>query len=272
MVDDWAIKLKGRGGEPLSASARTKVIVALKKIMDDAVYHDYLVQNPIKGIPTFRDTSPEREIFTREEIEQLFPHDYDELLRIWQSRIWIAFYMVFAFTGRCPGEVSALKPNVWYRDIGVLIIKNSIDTHTQEMIPIKTSKRGVKKIRAVLPDRANEQLLLLETELGLQPDDLFFTMNGRPLIAETSNKHFKYSCRRAGIDLKGRTQYSLRHSFKTHIAMYSTLSQAQEAMGHVTKSMFNHYFHPSDEALALKESGRLPERRTFQDAVEYVFG
>jgi len=68
-------------------------------------------------------------------------------------------------------------------------------------------------------------------------DDFFFLVNGRLLRPEVSNKHLRGACKRAGVALEGRTQYSLRHSFETGLAGLVENKVLLELMAHTA-------FHP----------------------------
>ena len=72
---------------------------------------------------------------------------------------------------------------------------------------------------AVFTSRAEQLLLMLESKTKDTASEtlIFQRANGKPLILETANKHFKASCVRAGVEPLGRTQYCLRHSFNTHL-------------------------------------------------------
>lgn len=68
----------------------------------------------------------------------------------------------------------------------------------------------------------------------MDDDDFFFLIDGRLLCPEVSNKHLRGACKRAGVDLAGRTQYSLRHSFETGIAGLVENKVLIELMGHTS--------------------------------------
>lgn len=268
-LDQWLMGLKNSRGRPFAPGSLEKMITALKKIFEEAEYQGIIEKNPAKGIAPFKDTTEERQVFTLDEIRMLFPREDRELLYVWQSRQWAAYFMCLAFCGLRPGEAKAITPSVWYRDLGVVVIKRSIENITRTIKDsIKTSKRGVKKKTAILPDRLNEQLLLLESELDLGRDDLFFTLNGRPIGTETALKHFRLSAKRADVELGGRTPYCFRHTYNTLLYQLVTLEELQRSMGHVTRAMTNLYLHPEDEMLAEKTR---KQPMTVKEAVNCLF-
>lgn len=266
MLDEWLMDLRGsRSGEELSAETKHKMLVTLRKVFEEAVYQGVISTNPAKGVSPFYDRNPGREPFTVAELAQLFPDDYDELTGIWLTRSWAAFFYVQASCGLRPGEVAALQWGDWIRSLHGAIIRRSVEHGSQKLKGLKTEKKGVDMKPAVFTSRAEELLLMLEAEserTGL--DDLVFSINGRPLILETANKHFKASCVRAGVDPAGRTQYCLRHTFNTLVAKRASLVQLQTAMGHVSMSSSRRYMHPAPEDL-------LEQAAPVRDVIENVF-
>jgi integrase len=106
---------------------------------------------------------------------------------------------------------------------------DSIEKKLQDTI--KTSKRG-KKYKVGLLDGQTNRLLARYIET-LPPDqELLFLVNGGLVTLATSNKHFKLSLSRAGVPLKGRSQYSLRHTFQTTIAGRIEREKILDLMGH----------------------------------------
>ncbi len=67
------------------------------------------------------------------------------------------------------------------------------------------------------------------------------------MILESANKHFRASCKKAGVDPGKRSQYCLRHSFNTHALHILEMKEVQKLMGHRTDEMTRHYYHPTDE-------------------------
>lgn len=76
---------------------------------------------------------------------------------------------------------------------------------------------------------------------GAPADDLLFRINGQPVQLDTSNKHFKASTARAGLELAGRTQYCLRHTFYTEALKRMPEKEVEMMAGH--KSLRKEYDH-----------------------------
>ena len=76
---------------------------------------------------------------------------------------------------------------------------------------------------------------------GSPLDDLLFRINGAPIKLETGNKHIKASVIRAGLELQGRTQYCLRHTFYTEALKRMPEKEVEKMAGH--KSPRKEYDH-----------------------------
>ena len=255
-IDDWLMNIKRhRDRQKLKADAKNKIIGCMRSIMEEAVDLGIVERNPCDGIQLFRDVNTERrEVFTAEELQKLFPADLEALQDIWVTLPWAAYYFLQASAGLRPGEVSAITWKDWHRSVHGLIVSHSIENATGERKGTKTGT--VKPIPLVR--RAEEMLLLIESsrkETG--PDTLVFQGDGGPILLETSLKHFRASCKRAGITVGKRTQYCLRHSFDTLAMQVLDISAVRDLMGHKTiKHTIETYYHPEDEARirALPES------------------
>lgn len=76
------------------------------------------------------------------------------------------------------------------------------------------------------------------------------------LWTESSNKHFKASLERAGIEAKGRTQYALRHRVNTLLkAEIGHGEKIRAFMGHSSEAMAENYNHPANDCLFASADG-----------------
>ena len=71
-----------------------------------------------------------------------------------------------------------------------------------------------------------------------------------------SNKHFKASCDRAGLERNDRTQYCLRHTFDTELLKKLNRETVQDLMGHT--SYRKEYDHRTGEDLLLQLQDIVP--------------
>ena len=232
-VFDWLLDLAdARTGEPLANETKNKILVCFRIVMDMAESLEHIEENPLRRVKLFVAHHKERRPFTIEELKRLFPTDREELMRIWQSQMWLTYFLALATTGWRPGEVAALRPANWYRSKQAVVTKHSIENATRSLKGLKTEKKGVKMKAAPVTDRLQQELLLREQELQSEEEFFFHTGDGRPLVSESANKHFRASCRRAGVPPGDRTQYSLRHAFSTDLHTVAPEPVVNKLMGH----------------------------------------
>ncbi len=85
---------------------------------------------------------------------------------------------------------------------------------------------------------------------------IFPSVNRNTLKPEVSNKHFKASCDRAGLERNDRTQYCLRHTFDTELLKKLNRETVQDLMGHT--SYRKEYDHRTGEDLLLQLQDIVP--------------
>jgi integrase len=66
----------------------------------------------------------------------------------------------------------------------------------------------------------------------MQMTGIVFSLKGRPFQIETTGKHFRICVDKSKVDRKGRTQYSLRHTFNTLALMSLPEESVRDMMGH----------------------------------------
>ena len=254
-IDDYLIDLRSIRDphKQLKSDAKNKIIATFRHIMREAVSQGLIERDPTIGIVPFQDIDrKDQEVFSPDELKLLFPPNIDAMVRIWGSLEWTAYFLIMGSCGLRPQEVGALTWGKWIRTMHGLAITHKIDPDSKQRI--KGTKTGISKA-SLLPRRAEELLLLLEsTRENTEPDSLIFIPQEAAggISAETSNKHFKASCERAGIARRDRTQYNLRHSFNTHALQLLDRHEVQSLMGHQTNAMTQRYDHPTDQQLVAR--------------------
>lgn len=266
-IDEWLMNLVSvKTKQPLAPASKGKVLATLRIILGEAKYQGFVDTNAAAEVEPFRGPSFVREPFTIEELHKFFPDNIDEMVRIWGTPMWCAFFYIMATCGLRPGEVAAIRWGDWKRQYHGAVISGSIENRTGNRKGLKTEKKGVEVKPAVFTDRAEQLLLLLESQTeSTNENNLIFTVKGRPLLTETILKHLRSSANRCDVDLDGRTSYCFRHTFNTHLAKSISLNQLQTAMGHVTMSSSKRYLHPKPEDL-------LEQAAPVRGIVESVFG
>lgn len=217
-LDEWLMQLDSTQNKaPLSPSSLDKIIQTLRKVFTQAVYEGYISDNPASRLEPYDNKISKKRPFTQEEIDKLFPADYDEAIRIWLTHDWYTFFLMEKVCGLRPGEISTFKLSDWIPELHGALISRALEPQTGKVKGLKTSKQGARVKPALFSDILEDALNVYIFQ-GKDPDDfLFWSTEGNLICTDTSNKHFKYAAKRAGVDLAGRTQYSLRHTFYTDL-------------------------------------------------------
>jgi len=231
-IEKWFVTLKrASSGKPLSPDSKNKVLECFSNIMQNALKQGLVFTNPCDLVDKVVERHDSREPFTEEEMELLFPKADDELLIFWGGLMWATYFLISKCTGFRPGEISGLTVDNYYPDLGGLVVNKTFNTYKQQIMKrIKTSEKGKKgKIGFLSPQAIKFLEKLIE---NLPPgEEYLFKIGDRHIISETANKHF-VTCAKSVIDLRGRTQYCLRHTFQTMLAGEIEEKEILELMGH----------------------------------------
>ena len=240
-IDEWLVELDSiKYGIPLAPASLDKILVAMRKIMEEAEYQGYIKGNAAAKVKLFGGEGKSRLPFTMQEIRILFPEDVDKAVRHWQSLSWYAYFLLQWTCGLRPGEAGAFMLSDWIKEHHGAVIRRSIENRTLNIKGLKTDKKGITVKPVVFSDKLESVLTLLEYQEHAQ-DQLLFTVNGGPIKAETANKHFKASAKRAGIETGERTQYCLRHTFYTEALKRMPEKEVEKMAGH--KALRKEYDH-----------------------------
>lgn len=256
MVEDWLAGLKAQDGHPLSGSSRTKVLTALRHVLDDAVRLGYIRSNPARlcMVPSNNAEKPRRALTIWEQ-DQLFPEDVEARVKVWGSTMWATYFSVMYDTGFRPQEVAGLQLGDVYRTPKGMAVYTSHTMNTEQHRPlerVKTSGKGMERRVGLLSSCTEDLVMKLVSEDKIADDGefLFIIERGRKdswIFTDTSNKHFKSVCHVIlGIDPddeeRNVTQYSLRHTYAT--ARRGSMDERVLAitMGH-SRGVRNDYDH-----------------------------
>jgi integrase len=231
--------------------------------MQEAVRQRLISTNPAKDIPMITVRSEQRKPFTDIELFKMFPKDEEKLLYIWGNRTWAVYFLIMRDTGFRPGEVAALTTECYNQELKGLYSERSIDFSTREIKErIKTTGKGKNYKVGLLTDQTVLQLNKLLFEKQYKPESLFLRVKGRPIIPDVANKHLRLSLKRADVDRKGRTQYSLRHSFETDLAGRVENSILLELMAHTNFRKEYDHRTPADILRQLQPVREVLENRS----------
>ena len=249
MIDDWYMELHSFfSGKELADNTKNNILAAGSKIFDQAVRDDIIRQNPVKDIITITQEQNSRDNFNDIEMAKLYPSNEEELFKIWLTRKWICYFLIMRDTGWRPGEVAGLRRKDFYKDFNGVYTERSVNRHGEVMDRIKTTGKGKNYKIGYLSEIAVQQLEKFLQEENPDVDDLLFiSTKNKGIRPETSNKHFKASCERAGVEIDNRTQYSIRHTFDTKMLELLDKETVNALMGHT--SYRKEYDHRGPETL-----------------------
>jgi len=242
-IDEWLMDLDSvMKGIPLSPASLDKLLVAIRKILGEAKYQGYIKENVAYEIAPFNSGNRQvRQPFTMQEIKTLFPENFDDALEIWQNLDWYAFFLMQWTCGLRPAETAGFMLSDWIKEYHGAVIQRSVETRTLEIKGLKTEHSGMTVKPVVFSESLEKALTMLEFRGALQDDLLFRSIHGKPIGTDTSNKHFKASAGRGGVELHGRTQYCLRHTFYTEALKRMPEKEVEKMAGH--KSLRKEYDH-----------------------------
>ena len=264
MIEDWFIDLISyRDNSPLADNTKNKILICLRTILQEAVRQRYISENPANKVKLINARYNARKPFTDIELFKMFPKDEKELLYIWGNRNWAVYFLIMRDTGFRPGEAAALSSECYNVELKGLYTERSIDFSTREIKErIKTTGKGKNYKVGLLTDQTVIQLNKLLLEKQYEPESLFLRVNNRPIIPDVANKHLRLSLKRADVDRKERTQYSLRHSFETDLAGRVENSLLLELMAHTNFRKEYDHRTPHDILKQLQPVREVLEKRS----------
>lgn len=218
-IEDWFLNLTRKNGKSLSADTKNKILITLEEILQEAHRQGLVSTNQASQVSRIVVHGKPRDGFTPEEMRTMFPKDDVLLINVWGDLMWSTYFLVFRDTGFRPGEIAALTKDNYLEKYHGLYSTRSVNYKTKEIKDtIKTSRKGQDYKVGILTSQTERFLKRLIEDCEARGRSLlFFSNEGNPITPPTSNKHFK-SCLKGLVDLNGRTQYCMRHSFETDIA------------------------------------------------------
>jgi len=229
-IENFILGLKSkRTGRLLGDSMRNKGLTVMKIVLHEAKRQGLVSEDAAKDITEITERNAKRLPFVSEEMEVMFPDDDDKLIHVWGSVIWAAYFLIMRDTGFRPGEVAGLERMNYIPELHGLFTMQSVSKDRTIKHRIKTTGKGFDYKTGVL---TNQTERILKMHLMSSKGDILFLEHGKPFRTETSNKHLKTIVDSLGIPLKGRTQYSLRHSFETDLSGRVTDKILMQLMAH----------------------------------------
>jgi len=242
-IENWLVSLS------LSNQSKNHILYSFRIVLSDAELAGYIDRNPLEKVERFGlADKKERDIFTLDELDLLFPENDIELLKIWESLKLASAFSILASTGIRRGEVCALRWRHRLTD-NVLYVENAVK---------RSGKIGLPKNKdshlAVINDRARRLLdewRDSEENKYTEPEDFIYCgrYRDKPYSPEHLSRVFNEALKRSEIEVNGRNlvTHSLRHTYSTLIQKAVTAELAQELIGHKSQAMLKNYNHPSLE-------------------------
>lgn len=269
-IDDWLLSFER------SNSWRNQHIYIFKEM-----YLELFNYRKISFIPNFSrfaaNDKKEKGILSFDEIQRLFPRDYNELIKIWRWKTktfepdWqILSYAIMIFTilstGMRKGEIRALKYSQFVAENAILI-NCRLDQSNKEINRLKKGTNQNKRWRvSILPERTVEMIkYLTEHRVQIKPSRYIFTFHGEPWKSTQMAKVFIEVLNNNGIDTKARniTLHSLRFTYNTIMRSKIDNTDLRLMVGHLNKEMTDYY----DKSQALDHLTELQENKNIIDSI-----
>lgn len=269
-IDEWLMSFQK------SNSWRNQVLAIFKEI-----YKELYSYRQISYIPLFQ-TFPttdknEKGILTIQEIEKLFPHDFDELIKVWRwkTKAHEPDWQIFSFaamiftalsTGMRKGEFRALKHSQFI-DNNVVLINSRLDQNNRDINRLKKGTDRNKRWRiSILPERTVQMIKWLTENKKDGSSAYIFTFHGHPFGSTQTHTIFKEVMNKNGIDtdLRNITPHSLRFTYNTLMKAQINNADLRLMMGHLNENMTEYY----DKSQAIDH---VPQLLQNKDVINSVF-
>lgn len=266
-IENWLIGLKKEPtGKPLSNQTKNHILVTFRTVLREMQREGIVQYNCLADTEGFIDDSKPRDIFTKQDIQLLFPDDALELERIWGQMEYAYLFYILLATGMRVGEGRALQ---WKHVIhdekrNGLFIEQAVKANGE----IGTTKTGKSRV-VILTKRAERYLNdWYETTPFDEPEDFIFFGRERnnALSATPTINHFKKALVNAGVLVNGRKLviHSFRHTYNTRLKPLVPKETLQAMTGHSTDEMTERYNHPD----MMVEYRKLLDYESFIDSLD----
>lgn len=243
-IENWLIGLKNyRSGVPLSNQSKNHILYTFRIVLREVERERLIPFNCLGTVESLALRPKARDVFTKEELNRLFPADIKEMKAIWGRKEYAYLFYVLATTGMRSGEVRALqwKHIIWDETCNGLFVERAVKDNDE----FGTTKTGFSRV-VLLTTRANECLKdwLDETPFDQMNDLIFFGQErNRPTTRKNLSLHFQKALQRTQID-RNLVIHSFRHTYNTLLEPVLPKETLQALTGHRTDEMTERYNHP----------------------------
>jgi integrase len=248
----------------LANSTKNDITVVINQIMKEAIRDGLIDFNPILNVECLNKTAVKpRDSLSISEVKKLFPANYAEALKIWESHYNYTMMTLLITSGMRSGELRALKwGDIIWEDSGILITKVWKDRGE-----IGTVKENREKFVRV----PHKTITLLQGwkdhSKAKEVDDFVFygRYTNTPINRTTIRDIFKRGLKAAEIiDDKNLVPHSLRHTYRSLMLGGLPGELVRRFTGHSTEHMSKHYYHP-----VLKQE--LKQTEQYQDQIDKIW-
>ncbi len=226
---------------PLKNQTKNHIRDTMNIVMRQAKKQRLISENYITEVAYFGNDSIERLPFTIEECQILFPVSDLELRRIWDSYYWASLFHTMLSTGMRSGEIRAL---LW-RDVfwgDCLVINKTVKNNGT------VGETKGKKPRSIFLHPDTEDLLKkhkAEFRFSENDDLMWFPLDrtSKYVDRRTLVNHLRKALEQTGIEDKGRTPHSFRHTFNNEARNELAEEPLRFMIGHESRAMTEHYSH-----------------------------
>ena len=271
IIQIWYMNLKKKDGTKAAVTTCNHALSALSRILSHAEMLGKIDSNPCKLIKRKRDMRKGHEVFTKDELDSLFPSNLFEMIEIFGSLDNALFYLIMRDTGFRPCEIAAFTTESYHPRFHAVFTSKSCDRSTRKIKDsVKTTGRGYSERTGTI-SKQTEEVMNIVISL-LKPGSYLFTKKSGELTGpEHFNRIFPDILKKANIDKKGRTLYSLRATFFTNILSTYDDKAAMMLMGHTGwNSCYDHRTPEQivERTIRILESSHIQDRgKPYSDAI-----
>lgn len=258
-IENWLINLKThkKEGEEqnkeqvqknLSNQTKNHILYTFRIILREAERERIIPFNCLETVESLANKPKERGVFTKDELNLLFPEDIEKMISIWGRKEYAYMFYILATTGLRSGEVRALqwKHILWNEQRNGLRIERAVKDNGV----FGTTKTGHSRV-VLLTKKADKNLQdwLKESPFDQMNDLIFFGSDrSKPVTRKTMARHFEQALTRAKIEVGNRNLviHSFRHTYNTLLRPLLPKDVLQSMTGHRSDSMTDRYDHQND--------------------------
>lgn len=294
-IENWLIELD------YSNAYKNQILTVINEVFSECRRYRIIENTPV--IDSFKRRTKKKDTLTLEQIQILFPADFEELENVWKSKnsgdrymgidgvfhnYGIMFGVMFMFmlsTGMRPGEARALQFNQLRN--GGLFIDKMLDVKENLQSHLKKGNDDEPKFRTVLIPKKMQSLLSYFLSIRPNNDSEFlFTYRGHTVSKGLLEKRFNLGLMNTGIakenyytDQKtGKkkriadklnlklTPHSLRFTYNTYTVNSNLLpgEVLRKMIGHNSEAMTDYYTRTDLEA-------ELKGLQPFQNTIDEIW-